>query len=164
MSFFQTTEEHVDNLLNLDNLLILIHSHIAPLWYEFGQAVGIPSDVLNKCLGYSADECTVEVLDYWVRQSKPKWIDVAHGLSEVGLQSLENEILKVYKTGIFSDHVHHVELSTNILSTANDCIDCAWYIHAGKLPIDVFTDASVALDFDNSFQLPPPPIPPKNNS
>ena len=32
---------------------------------------------------------------------------------------------------------------------------------AGKLRIDVFIDTSVAQNFDNSIQLPPPPIPPK---
>ena len=86
--------------LNLDNLLLQIGSQVTQLWNEFGQAVGIPQEVLNKCFGYPAEECIVEVLDYWLRNKNPTWKDVADGLREIGLQCLANGILEIYKTGI----------------------------------------------------------------
>ena len=90
----------IDSSLNLDNLLIQIRTQVTPVWYKFGQAVGVPREILNKCLGFPSEECVVEVLDYWLRNNNPTWKDVADGLRETGLQCLANGILNVYKTGV----------------------------------------------------------------
>ena len=70
-------------------------------WYQFGVAVGITEEVLNKYHGYASEECIVEVLDYWLRNndSKPTWKDVAEGLRVISLNQLADDILKVYTTG-----------------------------------------------------------------
>ena len=70
-------------------------------WYQFGVAVGIAEEVLNKYCGYASEECIVEVLDYWLRNndSKPTWKDVAEGLRVISLNQLAEDILKVYTTG-----------------------------------------------------------------
>lgn len=81
-------------------MLTQLRSQVTPVWYEFGQAVGVTRDVLDRCLGYPQEECIVEVLDHWVRTRKLTWRDVADGLRAIGLQCLANEILNVYKTGI----------------------------------------------------------------
>ena len=72
---------------------------MTPLWHEFGVAAGVPMETLNKCLNCTPEESMVEVLDYWLRQSKKTWRDVAHVLNEIHLQKLAKKILKVYDTG-----------------------------------------------------------------
>ena len=62
--------------------------------------LGVTKQVLKKCSGYPPEECIVEVLDNWLRTSKRSWKDVAEGLSAIGLQSLADDIIKVYTTGI----------------------------------------------------------------
>ena len=88
-----------DEYLNLDNLLIQLRPHITPQWYQFGVAVGVTKEVLDKCLGYPPEECVVEVLDYWLRTTRPTWKDVAEGLRTIGFLNLAQSISKVYKTG-----------------------------------------------------------------
>ena len=85
--------------LNLDTLLIQVRDQVTPLWYEFGVAAGVPIDTLNKCLNCTPEESIVEVLDYWLRQSKKTWRDVACILNEIHIQELAETILKVYDTG-----------------------------------------------------------------
>lgn len=80
-------------------MLLQIRTQVTPVWYEFGQAVGVSQEILDKCLGHPADECVVEVLDHWLRMHNPTWKDVSKGLSEVGLKNLSDGILDVYKTG-----------------------------------------------------------------
>lgn len=90
-----------DKFLNLDNLLIQLRPHVTPKWYEFGVAIGVAKEVLERCLGYPPEECIVEVLDNWLRTSTPKptWRDVAEGLCKIGFQKQAESILKVYETG-----------------------------------------------------------------
>ena len=88
-----------DGCLNLDTLLIQVRSQLTPKWYEFGLAVGISKEILDKYLGHPPEECVVEVLDNWLRTSKPTWKDVAKALHTVGFNTLANDILKVYDTG-----------------------------------------------------------------
>ena len=93
--FTNGTDEH----LNLDNLLIQLRPHITSKWYEFGVAIGVTKEVLDKCSGYPPEECIVEVLDYWLRTTRRTWKDVAEGLHTIGFENLADKILKVYKTG-----------------------------------------------------------------
>ena len=99
-----TIDINTDKYLNLDTLLIQISSHIGSNWYQFGQAVEIPKEILDRCLGYPTEQCIEEVLDYWLRiqsekESKPTWKIVAKGLKAIGHNSLAEDILNVYKTG-----------------------------------------------------------------
>ena len=89
----------LDKYLNLDTLLIQVQCQVTPLWYEFGVAAGVPLDTLSKYLNCIPEEGIVEVLDYWLRQGKKNWRDVARVLNEIQLQELAEKILKVYDTG-----------------------------------------------------------------
>lgn len=90
---------HTDDSLNLDTLLLQISSQVTPVWYKFGQVIGVSKEILDKCLDYPAEECVVEVVDHWLRTRKCTWKDVAEGLNATGLQCLADDILKVYTTG-----------------------------------------------------------------
>ena len=87
--------------LNLDNLLIQLRTQVTPSWYQFGLALGVAKDVLNKYSKCPKEESLVELADYWLRNSptKPTWRDVAKALKKIGFDSLANDILNVYKTG-----------------------------------------------------------------
>ena len=92
----------LDNLLDLDNLLLQVQKEMAGSWYQFGKAVGVPDDLLNKCSKCSPEQSVIEVLDYWLRDScecRKTWRDVADGLKMIGHQSLAKRIMRVYKTG-----------------------------------------------------------------
>ena len=93
--------KHADKLLNLDNLLILICRQVTPKWYQFGLAVGINKETLDKLSNFPPEECIVEMLDLWLRTSKTAitWRDVADTLKETGFHLLAENVLKVYKTG-----------------------------------------------------------------
>ena len=93
--------EAIDDSLTLDSLLIQLRPQVAPIWYKFGLALGIPKDTLSTYVGYPDEECIVEVLDYWLRncKGKPTWRDVAQTLKDVELYQLADDILNVYKTG-----------------------------------------------------------------
>ena len=71
--------------LDLNNLLHQIGTEVASKWYQLGIAVGISEEMLNKCSNRTPEEAVVEVLDYWIRNQKPSWEDVAEALNEVGL-------------------------------------------------------------------------------
>ena len=90
-----------DNRLDLDNLLIQLRAQVTPSWYQFGLALRVDKDILNKYSKYSQEESLVELADYWLRNSptKPTWRDVAKALKKIGFDSLANDILNVYKTG-----------------------------------------------------------------
>ena len=81
--------------LNLDNVLIRIHSQVTPKWYQFGQALGVEKKVLDKYINNSAEVSVVKVLDYWIRNhyAEPTWKDIAEALSEIELAQLAEEIL-----------------------------------------------------------------------
>ena len=90
-----------DKQLDLDNLLIQLRTQVTPSWYQFGLALGVDNDVLNKYSKCPQEESLVELADYWLRNSptKPTWRDVAKALKKIGFDSLANDILNVYKTG-----------------------------------------------------------------
>ena len=96
-----------DDSLNLDTLLIQLHSEVTLKWREFGQAVGLAEELLDKYSMYPPEECIVEVLDVWLRnyncsdrdtdnnnmRRKPTWRDVAKALREIELHQLADNIL-----------------------------------------------------------------------
>ena len=96
---------HADESLrvNLDNLLIQLRPQVGPRWYQFGEAVGISKDVLDKFVKQcSPEDCIIEMLDYWLRSStkQPTWNDIAKILKAVNLPQLAHDIENVYSTGI----------------------------------------------------------------
>ena len=85
-------------------MLIQIRSHVTSKWQQFGVAVGLSKDQLEKYAGYPEEECIVEVVDYWLRNhpltiTKPTWMDVAKALREIELHHLADIILSKYKEG-----------------------------------------------------------------
>ena len=91
----------IDDSLNLDSLLIQLRSQVTPKWYQFGEAIGVEKEVLNKCVKYSPEECIVDVLDNWLRNhaGQPTWREVAEALRSIDLNQLAFDIEKVYETG-----------------------------------------------------------------
>ena len=92
LSFIVLLDKHLD----LDNLLIQLRDDITPHWYEFGDMVGVPKEILDKCRDYPPDQCIVEVLDYWLLHHRGQltWRDVAHALQEIQLDHLAEYILQ----------------------------------------------------------------------
>lgn len=92
-----------DLSIDLDKLLIQLRPLVGSKWYQFGEAVGINKEVLDKyaknCL---PEDCIIEVLDYWIRNhdvGQLTWRDVARVLRAIGLRQLAGDIESVYSTG-----------------------------------------------------------------
>ena len=88
--------------VNLDSLLIQLRPQVATDWYQFGQAAGIEIDILKGfSRNCSPDECIVETLDYWLRNSTKTltWMDVTGVLKLIKHSQLASDIEKVYTTG-----------------------------------------------------------------
>ena len=83
-------------------MLFQIRSQVTPKWFQFGQVVGIAKHILDEYSKYTDEQCIVEVLDYWLKNSlcTPTWRNVAEALKEIELYDLAESILKVYETGI----------------------------------------------------------------
>ena len=99
--------------VNLDNLLFQLRSQITFKWYQFGLAVGIESEILDKFAEHCAPEdCIMEMLDHWLRKSthKPTWNDVAKALRIVELPQLALDIESVYTTGkiLYLGNMHYI--------------------------------------------------------
>ena len=100
---------HTDDYpsVNLDNLLIQLRPQVTSKWYQFGEAVGIEKEALDKCAEQlSPEDCIVEMLDYWLRNcvETPTWKDVAKVLKAINLTKLGLDIERVYTTGIIYDY------------------------------------------------------------
>ena len=78
--------------LDLNNLLHQIGTEVACKWYQLGIAVGISEEMLDECSNHSPEEAVVEVLDYWIRNHKLSWDDVAEVLNQIGLHELANNL------------------------------------------------------------------------
>ena len=96
-----------DLLLNLDSLLIQLRNEVTPMWYQFGEAIGVEKKVLDKCIKYSPEESIVEVLDNWLRNhaGQPTWWEVAEALRMINLMQLAFNVEKVYDTGKIAPHL-----------------------------------------------------------
>lgn len=94
---------YTDTCVNLDNVLIQLRPQVTSKWHQFGEAVGIENEVLDSCANTcSPEDCIVEMLDYWLRNSlkKPTWRDIAEALKAINLPQLALNIEMVYSTGI----------------------------------------------------------------
>ena len=71
------------------------------MWYQFGEAIGVRKEVLEKCVKYPPEESIIEILDNWLRNhaGQPTWREVAEALRVINLQQLAFDIEKVYDTG-----------------------------------------------------------------
>ena len=78
--------------MDLNNLLHQIGTEVACKWYQLGIAVGISEEMLDECSNHSPEEAVVEVLDYWIRNHKPSWDDVAEVLNQIRLHELANNL------------------------------------------------------------------------
>ena len=78
---------------------------VIPSWFPFGEALGVPVEVLKEVQEMALEDYDklVEVLDYWFRafpkETQPTWRTVAMALQTVGLEGLSADIMKVYTTG-----------------------------------------------------------------
>ena len=71
-----------------------IRTEVTPMWYQYGQIIGVPEDTLVNCSSYPPSECIIEVLDYWLRNNLTPltWSDVATTLREMDLHQLANTV------------------------------------------------------------------------
>ena len=92
---------YTDTLLSLDSLLIQLQAEVTSKWYQFGEAVGVDKETLDKYTEYPDDQCIIEVLDFWLRNhtGQPTWREVADVLRGINLQQLASDIENVYETG-----------------------------------------------------------------
>ena len=92
---------YTDTLLSLDSLLIQLQAEVTSKWYQFGEAVGVDKETLDKYTEYPDDQCIIEVLDFWLRNhtGQPTWREVADVLRGIDLQQLASDIENVYETG-----------------------------------------------------------------
>lgn len=95
---------NADASLDLNMMLIQVRD-VIPKWYEYGEALGAPQEMLEQLREMEMGDYDklVEILDNWFRQfprgSAPTWKDVAEALQVVGLNKLAADIMKVYTTG-----------------------------------------------------------------
>ena len=87
-----------DESLDLDSLLIKLHSRIDTQWYALGIAIGIPTEVLDSLKSYPDQECMVEMLDYWLRHhpDQPTWKEIADAIEDIHDYNLARSIKGVY--------------------------------------------------------------------
>ena len=67
-------------------MLITLRGEVDPkLWYQFGLAIGIQEDILEKFIGYPEVECMIELADYWLRNhpTKPTWSDIRDAMRSI---------------------------------------------------------------------------------
>lgn len=74
-------------------------------WYQFGEAIGVNKELLEKCTQYPPDQSLVDILDNWLRNhsGQPTWNEIAEALIQIGLEQLALDIKTVYETG---NHLH----------------------------------------------------------
>jgi hypothetical protein len=88
--------------LDLDSLLIQLQDKITEKWHQFGVALGVEKEVLDRYLNYPPEQSIVEILDHWLRSyklEKRNWRDVARALGQIGHHELAKEIESIDKTG-----------------------------------------------------------------
>ena len=71
---------------------------MTPKWYQFGVAIGIEENVLERYSNYPDEVCIVEVLDHWLRNNhtKPTWRRVGEALKKIELCPFGDEVLNGY--------------------------------------------------------------------
>ena len=54
--------------LDLDSFLMKLRGTVdTKQWYQFGMAIRVPKDILEKLKGCDEEQCMIEVADYWLR-------------------------------------------------------------------------------------------------
>ena len=90
---------------DLNMMLIQVKAEVTPLWYEYGEMLGVPQEILNQLRAMDTDDYDklVEILDVWFMKfpvrAGPSWKEVALSLREIGLNELAANIMRVYTTG-----------------------------------------------------------------
>ena len=101
--------------LNLDSLLIRLKDYkVTEKWYQFGVALGVEKEVLDRCLNYPPEQSIVEMLDHWLRScdlEERNWRDVAKALRQIEHHQLAEKIKIIDKTG------HNLHNSTVVIIT-----------------------------------------------
>ena len=88
--------------LNLDSLLIQLKDKVTEKWHQFGVALGVEKEVLDRYLNYPPEQSIVEMLDHWLRScdlEERNWRDVAKALRQIEHHQLAEEIESTDKTG-----------------------------------------------------------------
>ena len=81
----------IEEQLDLDRLLMKLRGRVdAKLWFQFGMAIGVPTDVLETLKGYDEEECMIELADYWLRNhpAKPTWSEICNAAKKFANQNL----------------------------------------------------------------------------
>ena len=102
--------------LNLDSLMIRLKDKVTEKWHQFGVALGVEKEVLDRCLNYPPEQSIVEMLDHWLRSCDPEerhWRDVAKALRQIEHHQLAEEIESIDKTG--HDFAHYMWYSVQEL-------------------------------------------------
>lgn len=96
---------YVDYKINLNSLLIQLKLTVTDKWYQFGKAIGINKELLDKCTQFSPKQSLIEILDNWLmnHNGQPTWNEIANALEEIGLEQLALDIKSVYETGIINN-------------------------------------------------------------
>ena len=87
--------------LNLDSLLIRLKDKVTEKWYQFGVALGVEKEILDRYLNYPPEQSIV-MLDHWLRSCDLEgwnWRDVAKALRQIEHHQLAEEIENIDKTG-----------------------------------------------------------------
>ena len=95
--------------LNLDNLLIHLKDKVTEKWHQFGEALGVEKEILDRCLNYPPEQSIVEMLDHWLRScdlEERNWRDVAKALRQIEHNPLAEEIKTIDKIG--HDFAHYM--------------------------------------------------------
>ena len=101
---------HADITLDLDSLLIRLKDKVTEKWHQFGEALGVEKEALDRCLKYPPEQSIMEVLDHWLRScdcEKRSWRDVVRALRQTEHHQLAKEIESINKTGRNSAIITH---------------------------------------------------------
>ena len=87
--------------MKLEDMLAKLRGKVDSKWYQFGLAIGLPKEMLSQLVGYSNEDCLVEVLDFWLKHhpDQPTWKELADALEDLQDYELATVILNVYETG-----------------------------------------------------------------
>ena len=88
----------LDETLNLDSLLLKLRDKVKAEWYQFGEAIGVPKEYLEKLEGLSEEGCLVKLLEFWLsyHPDRPTWKELADALEYIRDYQLANNLKKVY--------------------------------------------------------------------
>ena len=94
-----------DISLTLDSLLIQLQDKVTQNWHQFGVALGVEKEVLDRCLNYPPEQGIIEILDHWLRGDMERsWREIAKALRQIDYHELAEEIESIDKTSNESPH------------------------------------------------------------